>query len=307
MVNAISLNNITYSKTSDWLRKKITLLKNINLEVKAAESFGFLGHNGAGKTTTIRCILDFLKATSGDISIFGIDNKKSESRKNVGFLSEQPYLYDNLSVVEILNLYASLLDIKSTEKNHRISELLKLLGIESKSSSRIGSLSKGQMQRVGLAGALIGRPKLLILDEPFSGLDPIGRKEFRDIFYQLKNEGVTLFMSSHILSDVQFLCERASILVKGELKGVFDLKNLPGSKKIYEVCFKNSLGIDISIILEKFTDFEISGNLIKIKIKEDEQKAQELIKMIVESSLSLESYEVLQTSLEDLFISVTNS
>jgi ABC-2 type transport system ATP-binding protein len=142
----------------------------------------------------------------------------------VGYLPEQPYFYDNLGVREILEFYACLSGVARTSINDEVRRVLSVVGLSGRSHSKMRALSKGLTQRVALAQALLNHPRLLILDEPFSGLDPMGRREFRDIFADLKHRGVTIFMSSHILSDVEFLCDRASIMVKGEIKGIYDLK-----------------------------------------------------------------------------------
>ncbi len=228
-MNAIDIDQLQYSIRDHWTYQLKELLSPFSLTIGAGEAFGFLGHNGAGKTTTIKCILGFLCATHGKISIFGVDHRNPESRSDVGYLSEQPYFYDYLTVRETLGFFAALSGISNSDTKRKIETIAEKVGISARLDQRMRSLSKGLIQRVGLAQALIHSPKLLILDEPFSGLDPIGRREFRDIFIELKRAGTTLFMSSHVLPDVEFLCDRVSILSQGKLRGVFDLNNLPSS------------------------------------------------------------------------------
>lgn len=228
-MNAIDIDQLQYSIRDHWTYRLKELLSPFSLTVNAGEAFGFLGHNGAGKTTTIKCVLGFLSATKGKISIFGLDSLDPNSRASVGYLSEQPYFYDYLTVRETLCFFAALSGVSNSETKQRVELVAEKVGISARLDQRMRSLSKGLTQRVGLAQALIHSPKLLILDEPFSGLDPIGRREFRDIFLELKRGGTTLFMSSHVLPDVEFLCDRVSILSHGKLRGVFDLNNLPSS------------------------------------------------------------------------------
>lgn len=233
MIPAIRIENLTYSYKHNWTFKNISVLKDLNLTVDQGIAHGFLGGNGAGKTTTIKCILDLCRAKQGQIDIFGESSINHTARKFVGFLPEQPYWYEQLTVKETLQFYS---EISKESSNHKIkiNNVAEKVGIEDRLNSKIKTLSKGLTQRVGLAQAIINTPKLLILDEPFSGLDPIGRKEFKDIFLELKRSGTTLFMSSHILSDVNEICDRVSILKDGFLKANLDLSELKSSSSQFE-------------------------------------------------------------------------
>lgn len=225
----LEINNISYVYRGDWLINKIQALKNISLEVFGGEAFGFLGHNGAGKTTSIKCILNLIRPSSGEIKLFGENSRRTSCRQMIGYLPEQPYFYDHLSVEETLAFYAQLSGLGARNLSRSVTETLEKVGLTSRRKQAMRSLSKGLTQRVALAQAIVARPKLLILDEPFSGLDPVGRKQFRQILLELKAQGCTLFMSSHILSDVEQICDRASVLVQGELKGVVNVKDLAAS------------------------------------------------------------------------------
>ena len=231
---ALEISDISYSYREDWTGKVIKALRPLTLSIAAGECFGFLGHNGAGKTTTIKCILSLIKPNSGSIRIFGLDSSLAKSRAILGYVPEQPYFYDHLTVEEILALYGRLSGLAGVTLFHRIQEVLNRLNIADRRSVRMRSLSKGLTQRVAIAQALLHEPRLLILDEPFSGLDPIGRKEVREVIVEEKDKGTTIFMSSHVLSDVELLCDRASVLAKGQLKGVFNLKDL-GSDERYAI------------------------------------------------------------------------
>lgn len=193
-------------------------LKGLNLTVNPGEVFGFLGPNGAGKTTTMNVLLGFVPPTSGSAALFGVDVRQPISRQRIGYLPELTYYYKFLTAEEILRFYAKIFGIPRAEADKRIDSLIKLVELEHARSRPLKSYSKGMQQRVGLAQALINNPDLLILDEPTSGLDPLGRMKVRDIIQRLKNEGKTVFFSSHELGEVETICDRVAIIYQGELK-----------------------------------------------------------------------------------------
>ncbi len=193
-------------------------LKGLNLTVNAGEVFGFLGPNGAGKTTTMNVLLGFVNATSGSAQLFGVDVRQPIARQRIGYLPELTYYYKFLTAEEILRFYAKIFKIPKAQVEPRIDAVLKLVELEHARKRQIKTYSKGMQQRVGLAQALINNPDLLILDEPTSGLDPIGRMQVREIILRLKNEGKTVFFSSHELGEVETVCDRVAILYQGELK-----------------------------------------------------------------------------------------
>jgi ABC-2 type transport system ATP-binding protein len=193
-------------------------LNRLDLEVKVGEVFGFLGPNGAGKTTTINVLLGFVPPTGGGASLFGIDVRQPIARQRIGYLPEMTYYYKFLTAEELLRFYARIFGLPRAEADKRINQLLQLVELESARQRPIKSYSKGMQQRVGLAQALINNPDLLILDEPTSGLDPLGRMKVREIIQRLKNEGKTVFFSSHELGEVETVCDRVAIINEGELK-----------------------------------------------------------------------------------------
>jgi len=193
-------------------------LKGLNLKVEAGEVFGFLGPNGAGKTTTMNVLLGFVNATSGDAYLFGVNVHEPIARQRIGYLPELTYYYKFLTAEELLRFYARIFGIPRAEADRRIDQLLKLVELEHARKRPIKSYSKGMQQRAGLAQALINNPDLLILDEPTSGLDPLGRMKVREIIQRLKNEGKTVFFSSHELGEVETVCDRVAIINQGELK-----------------------------------------------------------------------------------------
>ncbi|HZT23052.1 MAG TPA: ABC transporter ATP-binding protein [Verrucomicrobiae bacterium] len=193
-------------------------LHGLDLAVNAGEVFGFLGPNGAGKTTTINVLLGFVQATSGRAEIFGIDVRQPIARQRIGYLPEMTYYYKFLTAEELLRFYARIFGLAGAEAERRIDTVLKLVELEPARKRLIKTYSKGMQQRVGLAQALINNPDLLILDEPTSGLDPLGRMKVRGIIQRLKNEGKTVFFSSHELGEVETVCDRVVIIADGELK-----------------------------------------------------------------------------------------
>ena len=208
---------VEYRAQKGSTAKKLAV-KDLNLSVRAGEVFGFLGPNGAGKTTTMNVLLGFVNATSGAAFLFGVNVREPIARRRIGYLPELTYYYKFLTAEELLRFYARVFGIPSAEADQRIDSLLKLVELESARKRPIKTYSKGMQQRVGLAQALINDPDLLILDEPTSGLDPLGRMKVREIIQRLKNEGKTVFFSSHELGEVETVCDRVAIISQGELK-----------------------------------------------------------------------------------------
>src|SRR6266404_3281763 len=193
-------------------------VKDLNLKVQAGEVFGFLGPNGACKTTTMNVLLGFINATSGSAFLFGVDVREPIARQRIGYLPELTYYYKFLSAEELLRFYVRIFGIPRAQADQRIDQLLKLVELEPARKSAIKTYSKGMQQQIGLAQALINNPDLLILDEPTSGLDPLGRMKVREIIQRLKNEGKTVFFSSHELGEVETVCDRVAILNQGQLQ-----------------------------------------------------------------------------------------
>lgn len=202
----------------NWREKPKLAVDGLNLQVGAGEVFGFLGPNGAGKTTTMNVLLGFVNATSGFASIFGVDVRQPIARQRIGYLPELTYYYKFLNTEELLRFYARIFRIPSAERDKRIDSILKVVELESARKRLIKTYSKGMQQRVGLAQALINDPDLLILDEPTSGLDPLGRMKVREIIQRLKEQGKTVFFSSHELGEVETVCDRVAILHQGRLQ-----------------------------------------------------------------------------------------
>ncbi|MEO0529956.1 MAG: ABC transporter ATP-binding protein [Planctomycetota bacterium] len=201
-----------------WGRQKVRALKALDLEVNQGEIFGLLGPNGSGKSTTIKLLLGLLFPTDGQALVFGKEATDVSKNEKIGYLPEESYLYKFLNAEETLDFYGRLFDIPADVRKERINTLLKLVGIERARKRQLREYSKGMTRRIGLAQALINDPDLILLDEPTSGLDPIGTREMKDMILQLRDQGKTVVMCSHLLADVQDVCDRIAILHQGELK-----------------------------------------------------------------------------------------
>ena len=218
IVNAENLTKEFKGGLFTW--RTVNALDSLNLQVESGEIFGYLGPNGAGKTTTFKLLLGLIFPTSGTASIFGENVREVEFKKRVGFLPEQPYFYDHLTGEEFLEFYAQLFRIDKKTRKQKVHSLLEAVGLKESASMQLRKFSRGMLQRIGIAQALVNDPELVILDEPLSGLDPFGRKEIRDIILHLKDEGRTVIFSSHVLSDVEMICDRIGILMQGRLQHV---------------------------------------------------------------------------------------
>jgi ABC-2 type transport system ATP-binding protein len=224
-------------RTGFWLNQKVISLKSCSLKVYKGETFGLLGPNGAGKTTLLKLLLGIIRPTSGQGLLLGKPIGDRSIKQNIGYLPENPYLYDYLTGWEFLQLAAGLFQIPKKVQRQRIPQLLELVGLSQADARKkqIRRYSKGMLQRVGMAQALINEPKLVFLDEPMSGLDPVGRYQMREIILALKADGKTIFFNSHILSEVEQICDRIAILAQGELICSGSLNELLGVNNIYHV------------------------------------------------------------------------
>jgi ABC-2 type transport system ATP-binding protein len=209
-----------------FFRKRIAAVRGVSFEVRRNEIFGFLGPNGAGKTTTLKMMMGLIFPTAGSATILGRPASDREAKRRLGFLPENPYFYDYLSGEELLLLMGHLFGLPRRERKRRAGTLLERVGLGKAATLQLRKYSKGMLQRLGIAQAMINDPELVVLDEPMSGLDPIGRKEIRDLIADLKTEGKTVLFSTHILSDVELLCDRVGIVVGGRLRDAGALDQL---------------------------------------------------------------------------------
>src|ERR1700726_1356926 len=218
---AIDIENLTKDYPYGFLQlKKRRSLENLTMQVQAGEVFGFLGPNGAGKSTTIKLLMRLIFPTAGSARILGKPINDISMHRDIGYLPEQPYFYDYLTAAELLDYFARFHEFADTDRRERVQRMLKKVGLETAGKIQLRKYSKGMLQRVGLAQAILHDPKVVILDEPMSGLDPVGRREVRDIILELKQEGRTVMFSTHILPDAEMLCDRVGVIVGGKLRGV---------------------------------------------------------------------------------------
>src|SRR5215470_1922930 len=215
----------TYS-VGFWRKRPKCALKPLHLSVEEGEIFGFLGPNGAGKTTTLKMLMGLVFPTGGTARILGMDVNDPRVKAQIGFLPEQPYFYDYLTARELLHYYAQLSAVPAKERAGKIEAILKRVGLPDVGGLQLRKFSKGMLQRVGIAQAILHDPKVVFLDEPMSGLDPMGRREVRNLIEELKNEDKTVFFSTHILSDAEALCDRVAIIHLGQLRGVGAVEEL---------------------------------------------------------------------------------
>jgi len=222
----VETRNLTKVYRDFWGRQKVRALKALDLTVKRGEVFGLLGPNGSGKTTTIKLLLGLLFPTSGEIHMLGKPATDVGKNAKIGYLPEESYLYRFLNAEETLDFYGRLFSMSGAVRRQRVAQLISMVGLESARKRQLREYSKGMARRIGLAQALINDPELILLDEPTSGLDPIGTRNMKDLILDLKRQGKTIIMSSHLLADVQDVCDRIGILHQGELKELGRVEDL---------------------------------------------------------------------------------
>lgn len=239
-VDAIVIDRLTKTFKPNWPWKpSTTVLRGLSFSVGQGEIFGFLGPNGAGKTTTLKILIGLIRQSSGRAEVLGSPAGDVEVHRRIGFLPESPYFYDYLTAEEFLRFYGHLAGMGGETLNRRVTTLLEMMGLMEARKRQLRKFSKGMLQRVGLAQALIHDPELVILDEPMSGLDPIGRKEVRDVILHLREQGKTVFFSTHIIPDVEMICDRVAVIVKGELLAAGRVDELVGhgrTRSVEVVC-----------------------------------------------------------------------
>jgi len=231
----IETRNLSKIYRDFWGRKKVHALKSLDVEVKKGEIFGLLGPNGSGKSTTIKLILGLLFPTSGRVLVFDQDAAETRKNERIGYLPEESYLYKFLTAEETLDFYGRLFDLSGAERRDRVQRLIELVGLQGAKHRQLKEYSKGMTRRVGLAQALINDPDLILLDEPTTGLDPIGSREMKDLILGLRDQGKTVLLCSHQLADVQDVCDRVAILHQGELKELGRVSDLLKVQDVTEV------------------------------------------------------------------------
>lgn len=237
---AVRIENLTKIFPVPLRRQRVTAVRNISFEVRPGEVYGLLGPNGSGKSTTLKILLGLVTPNQGRAMIFGQDSRDYHSRRDVGFLPENPYFYKFLTAAETLRFYGKVCGMGGTILNKRIAELIHLVGLEDARDRRIGGFSKGMLQRIGLAQALIQDPRLVVLDEPTAGVDPAGSHQIRDLILDLKKRGKTVLLTSHLLEQVQEICDRVGIMARGEMIREGALADLVSVKNQTEFVIENA-------------------------------------------------------------------
>jgi ABC-2 type transport system ATP-binding protein len=275
---AVTLTGVTKTFPVPFQRRSIVAVRDLNLEVGAGQIYGLLGPNGSGKSTTLKIILGLVTPTRGEARIFGRQSEQVASRESVGFLPESPYFYKFLTGEETLRFYGKLCGLRGASLKERVEEMLELVGLTSARKRRLAGYSKGMLQRIGLAQALIQEPALLVLDEPTAGVDPAGAREIRDLILALKGRGITVLLSSHLLGQVQEICDRVGILANGVLVREGPLRELLG--------------------IENQTQFVVEGA--------SPQLLDEIEKLVDRSGARITERGSPRSSLEQLFLEATD-
>lgn len=237
---AVSVRGLTKLYHIPFRQRSVQAVRNLDLDVEAGQVYGLLGPNGSGKSTTLKIILGLVAPTRGEAKIFGRDSSEVASRETVGFLPENPYFYKYLTAEETLRFFGRLSGLHGKSLKQRINELLNLVGLTEARDRRLATYSKGMLQRIGLAQALIHDPKLLILDEPTAGVDPAGSRAIRDLILDLKGKGITVLLSSHLLAQAQEICDRVGILADGVLVREGALSDLISRRNQTELVIENA-------------------------------------------------------------------
>jgi ABC-2 type transport system ATP-binding protein len=282
-----------------WRKRPKCALSPLYLSVEDGEIFGFLGPNGAGKTTTLKLLMGLVFPTAGSARILNQEWTDPEVKAQIGFLPEQPYFYDHLTAHELLNYYAQLSGVAGKERTRRVEATLQRVGLPDVQGVQLRKFSKGMLQRVGIAQAILHDPKLVFFDEPMSGLDPMGRREVRDLMEQLKHEGKTVFFSTHILSDAEALCDRVAIIHKGELRGIGAVADLTSSVlgKV-EMIWQ---GTQVPASLKALgAECHVTGDTVRAILGETQQDAA--IDALRREHLRLIAITPVRTSLEAYFV-----
>jgi ABC-2 type transport system ATP-binding protein len=300
---------MTYTISTQALSKEFgekTAVANLTLDVERGEVFGFLGPNGAGKTTAVKMLLGLISPTSGNGEVLGAPLGDYRSREKVGFLPEHFRFHDWLTAEEFLRLHGNLYRVPAKILNPRVVELLELVGLENHADKKLGAFSKGMLQRIGLAQALLNEPDLVFLDEPTSGLDPVGRRLVRDIIRDLSDGGTTVFLNSHLLSEVEITCDRVAFIRQGEVLTTNSLQSLVEGELTVEIRAQN-LGPTILEGLSRWGDnIRADGDHLSLTLSSEADMPM-INRYLVENGVDVFAIRPKQLSLEDLFIQVVGT
>jgi ABC-2 type transport system ATP-binding protein len=286
-----------------WKKKLRPAVKSLSLTIDAGETFGFLGPNGAGKTTTLKMLMGIIFPTSGSARILGRDCLDPDVKQKIGFLPEQPYFYDYLSAPELLDYYAQLSGVPKTQRAERIGVLLERVGLSDVGKLQLRKFSKGMLQRVGIAQAIVHDPEVVFLDEPMSGLDPLGRHEVRELIQGLKDQGKTIFFSTHILSDAEALCDRVAVVHRGELRGVSVVNELRSRVTAKTEVIWQGASV-LATVSKSVIDPHVTGDTVRATVATE--GLDPLLERLRQQGARLVSVTPLQGTLEDYFLAKTS-
>jgi ABC-2 type transport system ATP-binding protein len=294
----LSVSNLQKTFHPGLFESPVEVLKGLSFAVKRGEIFGFLGPNGAGKTTTIKAITEIIYPDAGEIMVCGLPHTALEAKRRIGFMTESPYFYRHLTGREFLRFCGELLGLDRGGLEDRISKVLNEVGMGDRAGRTMGTFSKGMLQRLALAQALLGEPELLLLDEPMSGLDPVGRRHVRDIILAQAAAGVTVFFSSHIIPDVEMICDRVAIIVDGRVRATGAVSELVSDEApSYEATFVDALPSDLETPLQ--AEYVASG-ASWVRVATEDRDG--LIEELGERGARIVSINPVRTTLEDLLM-----
>lgn len=301
----IEITNLTKDYEVGFFRKrKVRALDGLSLSIDQGQIFGFLGANGAGKTTTLKLLMRLIFPTTGSARILGHDIRDVQMHQRIGYLPENPYFYDYLTAREFLEYCAEIFGLPSAERKKRAADLLSRVGLDEKRwDTQLRKFSKGMLQRVGLAQSLVNDPEIVFLDEPMSGLDPVGRREVRDLIAALRDEGKTVFMCSHILSDIEVLCDRVAILKKGKLAQVGHLDELRQTEEGPNRMEVMATGTDADRLRQHLSGTQITPTPRGLRIEiSSEDEIERVIAALRKAGGKIVSIQPIKQSLEELFL-----
>ncbi|MBX7223712.1 MAG: ABC transporter ATP-binding protein [Blastocatellia bacterium] len=303
MDNVLEIENLTMDYLVGFWRKQPTrVLDGLSLSVHRGEIFGFLGHNGAGKTTTIKILMRIIYPTAGKALILGKPIEDVEMRKRIGYLPETPYFYDYLTGYELLDYFGKLFGIERVTRKKRIQTTLDLVGLADVGKKQLRGYSKGMLQRIGIAQAILNDPEVVFLDEPMSGLDPIGRREVRNIIASLRDQGKTVFFSTHILSDVEVLCDRVAILKNGKRVAYGRLDEVQGRDiGALEMVTTTVAATGVPALTPFATQLRQTASGLHLELK-DADTLDQVIQLVRQHGGRIVSVNPVKTSLEEFFI-----
>jgi ABC-2 type transport system ATP-binding protein len=304
-MSVIEINNLTKDyEVGFWRKRKVRALDGLSLSIADGQIFGFLGANGAGKTTTLKLLMRLIFPTGGSAQILGHDIRDVSMHQRIGYLPENPYFYDYLTAREFLDYCAQIFGYPAETRRKRAADLLARVKLDEKRwDTQLRKFSKGMLQRVGLAQSLVNDPEIVFLDEPMSGLDPVGRREVRDLIAELRDEGKTVFMCSHILSDIEVLCDQVAILKKGRLAQVGHLDELRRNTEDPNRMEVMATGTDLESLRQHLTEAEITPTPRGLRIEiASEAEIENVMAALRKADGKIVSIQPVKQSLEELFL-----